>query len=109
MSFEAMMAHQIEAAAIVSADPNVQTLAHMIQGGNQGRFFIQLKPRKDRTLNADQIIEELRPKLAQVPGFRVYLQNPPIIRIGARNYHRRHLAPPVRLRDMGRSTIIAMR
>jgi HAE1 family hydrophobic/amphiphilic exporter-1 len=44
-----------------------------------------LKPRAERTLNADQIIEELRPKLAEVPGFRVYLQNPPVIRIGARN------------------------
>jgi len=80
-----MLAHQLQAAAIAAADPNVEGLAHVVQGGNQGRMFIDLKPRAQRTLNADQIIEELRPKLAQVPGFRVYLQNPPIIRVGARN------------------------
>jgi HAE1 family hydrophobic/amphiphilic exporter-1 len=85
VGFEAMTAHQIQAAEVIAANPNVETLAHIVQGGNQGRFFIQLKPRHERTLNADQIIEELRPKLAEVPGFRVYLQNPPVIRIGARN------------------------
>ena len=31
------------------------------------------------------MIEALRPKLAQVPGFRVFLQNPPLIRIGGQN------------------------
>ncbi len=85
VGFEAMLAHQLEAAKVVAADPNVEGLAHVVQGGNQGRMFIDLKPREERTLNADQIIEELRPKLAQVPGFRVYLQNPPVIRVGARN------------------------
>jgi HAE1 family hydrophobic/amphiphilic exporter-1 len=85
VGFEAMLAHQLEAAKVVAADPNVEGLAHVVQGGNQGRMFIDLKPREKRTLNADQIIEELRPKLAQVPGFRVYLQNPPVIRVGARN------------------------
>ena len=30
----------------------------------------------------DEIIDELRPKLADFPGMRVYLQNPPTIRIG---------------------------
>src|SRR5204863_7397362 len=29
VGFDAMTAHQVEAAAIVAADPNVQTLAHM--------------------------------------------------------------------------------
>ena len=57
----------------------------MIQGGNQGRLFIELKPRDERALNADEVIEALRPKLAQVPGFRVFLQNPPLIRIGGQN------------------------
>ena len=35
-------------------------------------------------LNADQLIRELRPKLARVPGIRVSLQNPPVIRVGGR-------------------------
>src|SRR5262249_35255100 len=33
-------------------------------------------------LTADQVIQELRPKLAAVPGINVYLQNPPTIRLG---------------------------
>jgi HAE1 family hydrophobic/amphiphilic exporter-1 len=49
---------------------------------NQGRFFIQLTPRSQRKLTPEQIIEELRPKLATVPGIRVYLANPPMVRIG---------------------------
>ena len=48
-------------------------------------MFIELKPREERPLTADEVIEELRPKLAQVPGFRVFLQNPPPIRIGGQN------------------------
>ena len=85
IGFEAMRQHQFEAAEIVAADPNVASVAGMIQGGNQGRLFIELKPREERELNADQVIEALRPKLAQVPGFRVFLQNPPLIRIGGQN------------------------
>ena len=80
-----MREHQFEAAEIVAADPNVASVAGMIQGGNQGRLFIELKPREERELNADEIIEALRPQLAQVPGFRVFLQNPPLIRIGGQN------------------------
>lgn len=41
-----------------------------------------LKPRDERALTPDEIIQELRPKLAAVPGIKVYLQNPPVIRIG---------------------------
>jgi HAE1 family hydrophobic/amphiphilic exporter-1 len=43
-----------------------------------------LKPRDERKLSADELIRELRPKLTQVPGIRVSLQNPPIIRVGGR-------------------------
>ena len=39
-------------------------------------------PRSERKLNANQVIQELRPKLAQVPGINVYMQNPPLIRVG---------------------------
>ncbi len=85
IGFEAMKRHQLEATEIVAQDPNVGSVAGMIQGGNQGRLFIELKPREERALTADQVIEALRPKLAQVPGFRVFLQNPPLIRIGGQN------------------------
>ena len=47
-----------------------------------GRLNVDLKPRGERQLSADQVIEELRPKFARVPGVRVVLSNPPSIRIG---------------------------
>src|SRR5205807_9664799 len=40
------------------------------------------KPRTQRKLLVNDVIAELRPKLADFPGMRVYLQNPPTIRIG---------------------------
>ena len=43
---------------------------------------MHLKPRCERKLLVNDIIEELRPKLSGFPGMRVYLQNPPTIRIG---------------------------
>jgi HAE1 family hydrophobic/amphiphilic exporter-1 len=47
-----------------------------------GRIFVTLKPRSKRKLNADEVIQELRPKLAKVPGIQAFLQNPPPIRLG---------------------------
>ena len=52
-------------------------------GLNQGRISIDLKPR-DRA-HADRSIRsspQLRPKLAQVPGVRVYMVNQPPINLG---------------------------
>ena len=55
-----------------------------IAGGNTGTLFLRLKPRHERELTADQVIQDLRPKLAQVPGIRAFLQNPPAISVGGR-------------------------
>src|SRR3982074_1096375 len=41
-----------------------------------------LKPRRERKLTPEQIIEELRPKLAAIPGVRAFMSNPPLVRIG---------------------------
>jgi HAE1 family hydrophobic/amphiphilic exporter-1 len=35
-------------------------------------------------MSADEVIRSLQPKLGQVPGIRVFLQNPPPVRVGAR-------------------------
>jgi HAE1 family hydrophobic/amphiphilic exporter-1 len=51
---------------------------------NQGRIIVRLKPRSDRKRTADQVIRDLQPKVAQVPGIRVFLQNPPVINVGGR-------------------------
>ncbi len=82
IGFDSMVAHQLRVADIIQKDPNVAALTHNVNNGNTGRLNIELKPRAERTLTADEVIEELRPRLAAVPGIRVYLQNPPPIRIG---------------------------
>jgi len=76
--------------AIVAADPNVDAYFSNAGGRgsgstNNGSISLRLKPRNERKLSADEIITELRPKLAVIPGVRCYLQNPPPIRLGGRN------------------------
>jgi HAE1 family hydrophobic/amphiphilic exporter-1 len=44
---------------------------------------MKLKPRHERKLNADQIIQKLRPKVMAVPGIMMFMQNPPPIRLEA--------------------------
>ena len=88
-SFQDMVAHQREVSAIVQQDPNIAGFMSAVGAGgptassNQGRLFIGLKPRSERR-SADEIIAELRPKLARVPGIVVYMQNPPAIQVGGR-------------------------
>jgi HAE1 family hydrophobic/amphiphilic exporter-1 len=44
-------------------------------------MFIKLMSRDRRKANADQIVQRLRPQLDGIPGIRVFLQNPPLIRL----------------------------
>jgi len=87
ISFDAMVRQQRAAAKIIRADPNVEGVMSFIGAAgssrtlNLGRIFIRLKPR-DQRVGADEVIRELRPKLAALPGIKVYLQNLPTIRIG---------------------------
>jgi HAE1 family hydrophobic/amphiphilic exporter-1 len=82
IGFEAMVAHQKAVMAILAADENVASFTSNVGGFGGGRLNVDLKPRSERKLSADQVIEELRPKFARVPGVRVVLSNPPAIRIG---------------------------
>jgi len=88
ISFESMGRHQQALAAVVAQDPNVDSFSSSIgasgstAAGNQGRMFIRLKDRRERRLSADEVIQELRVKAAAIPGIRIFLQNPPPIRIG---------------------------
>jgi HAE1 family hydrophobic/amphiphilic exporter-1 len=87
-SFEAMTEYHQALSAIIRQDSNVHSYMSNVGAtggrvtGNYGNLSIVLKPRSERLLSADEVIQELRPKLATVPGIRVYLQNPPPIRIG---------------------------
>ena len=87
ISVEAMSEHQQALAKVVQKDPNVEGFMSSFgprggSAGNSGTIFMHLKPRSERKLSADEIIQDLRPKLARVPGIRVFLQNPPPIRLG---------------------------
>jgi hydrophobic/amphiphilic exporter-1 (mainly G- bacteria), HAE1 family len=90
-SYDAMVKHQLSAAAIVQEDPNVDGFMSAVGGGgrnttvNQGRLLIHLKPRNERALSADEVARSLTRKLGAVPGLRVYIQNPPVINIGGRS------------------------
>jgi len=86
-SFDAMVENTQKVMAIVMADPNVGAAQSSI-GGNTGnpslnisRLNISLKPRSQRK-PAEQVIRELRPKLANLVGLKVFMQNVPSIRIG---------------------------
>ena len=87
VSFEEMVRHQQAAAAIVAQQPYVDAMMSAMGAGgpnataNQGRIFMRLKPRSDRP-SIDRIMNDLRQKLAVVPGMRAYPQVPPAIRIG---------------------------
>ena len=81
---------QQEVGKIVLADPAVDTMAMGLGSGvgnsaqNNGRMFITLKPRDERDVSVFEVIARLRPKLAQVPGMRVYLQAAQDVTVGAR-------------------------
>ncbi|MBI4594281.1 MAG: efflux RND transporter permease subunit [Candidatus Rokubacteria bacterium] len=87
ISFQSMMEHQRAVADIIRQQPSVAQFMSFIGASgssavmNNGRIFIRLKPRSQRP-PAEQVIEELRPKLATVPGIKVYPQVLPTIRIG---------------------------
>ena len=89
ISFGAMGEHQMAVAKEVQKDPNVAAFmssygARGSNSGNSGTVFMRLKPREERKASVDEFIQEIRPKLAKIPGVKVYLQNPPPIRIGGR-------------------------
>jgi hydrophobe/amphiphile efflux-1 (HAE1) family protein len=88
ISFQAMKTRQEALNAVVAAHPAVNHSISFIGGGgsgsNTGSMFIELKPLSERKLTADQVIADLRPKLARVDGINLYLQSVQDVRIGGR-------------------------
>jgi HAE1 family hydrophobic/amphiphilic exporter-1 len=91
ISWEAMRQQQQALAAIAKQEPNIEAFMSSagarvgsITGSNSGFLVIRLKPRSERELSADAIIQRLRQQMAQVPGIRAFLQNPPAISLGGR-------------------------
>jgi len=78
ISFEAMRDHQLAIMRILDEYPHVLNYSSSIGAGgpsatgNSGRIMIRLKPRSSGRPHVDQVIQELRVKLSQVPGINVF-------------------------------------
>jgi multidrug efflux pump len=90
VSFQAMSGKLRQMMAIVQADPAVQTVVGYTGTGgggfgtiNTGSVFVSLVPISQRP-TIDAVIARLRPKLAQVPGGRLFLNAVQDIRAGGR-------------------------
>ena len=81
IGFDSMMKHQYAVSQLVMKQPWVDSFMSTAAGGNAGRIFIRLKPRSTRK-SAMELVQGLRPLLAQVPGITAYPQVLPPIRIG---------------------------
>jgi hydrophobe/amphiphile efflux-1 (HAE1) family protein len=90
VSPQEMMRLQAEIDKVILEDSDVDGIASQVgttygaQTTNTGRFNIMLKPRGDRDLDASQIIDRLRPRLAKVTGVTAYLQPAQDITVGGR-------------------------
>ncbi|MFI4968648.1 MAG: efflux RND transporter permease subunit [Lysobacterales bacterium] len=87
IGYDEMRAKQLQAIEIIRKDPNVDNVLAFIGAGgssatlNLGRMIIKLKPIGQRA-SAEEVMQELRPKVQTIPGLQVFLQNLPLIRIG---------------------------
>jgi HAE1 family hydrophobic/amphiphilic exporter-1 len=89
-SYFQMVDYQKRVAEVFRTNPDVQALmstvggtsASTLGGPNYGELVVHLRPRSERKKLVNAIIADLRPSLATFPGMRVYVQNPPTIRIG---------------------------
>jgi len=81
ISFDSMVEHQLALTKVVAQQPWVDSFMSTAAGGNAGRIFLRMKPRNERK-SAVEIIQQLRPKLASIPGINAFPQLLPPIRIG---------------------------
>ena len=91
-SFQEMVDLQRKVCDVFRNDPNIETFNSSVGGMsmssanalNTGRMYMQLVPRRKRQLTSAQVVEELRPKVSNFPGIRVFMTLPPVIRLGTR-------------------------
>jgi hydrophobe/amphiphile efflux-1 (HAE1) family protein len=90
ISFEAMSKIENDFANVILTDPGVSGVVGFngATGGNSSentaRLFVQLKPLHERKVSAQQIIQRLRPRVAQVAGAKFYMQAGQDVSIGGR-------------------------
>jgi HAE1 family hydrophobic/amphiphilic exporter-1 len=87
VSFGASIDLQKRIMDVVGKDPDVVSWATAVGGSrpvNTGFAIMSLKPRSERKETADQIIDRLRPKIAQVQGGTLFLQAQQDLNLGGR-------------------------
>jgi len=90
ISFSAMIERQSRLVRILLTDPGIDGVISAVGAGgvnqtvNNGRMFINLKPRGERDASASEIIDRLRPKLAMVEGIALFMQASQDINVGGR-------------------------
>ncbi|OAP39841.1 acriflavine resistance protein B [Sinorhizobium glycinis] len=91
ISFAAMSALQAKVEDVFARSPYVAHVASSIGSGgagssalNSGRLFVELKPKNERPA-LPQILSELRPALADIPGIRAYITPVQNLSVGARS------------------------
>src|SRR5436190_2790332 len=88
ISFEEMSRHQEQIVDLIRKDPNVVGVLSTVgesdisAASNTGNILVLLKPVHERKKDVEAIIDDLRPRLATLPGMRIYLQNPPLVQVG---------------------------
>jgi len=90
ISFDDMIRHQHSLVEILRKNPNFERINSTVGASgpnasvNTGRISIRLKPRDQRKdqISADDIIQQLNPKLRKVTGIKAFLRVPPAIAIG---------------------------
>lgn len=90
ISFGAMLKLQDLAADMVRNDPNVLSMVSFVGGGgaggnlpNNGRMFINLKPKSERA-PMQKVLEGLRAKFRSLPGLNVYMRPVQNLQLGGK-------------------------
>jgi HAE1 family hydrophobic/amphiphilic exporter-1 len=88
-SFYDMAAGGLRAAEIIRKNPYVDSFVMNLGGNNYNgggssnfQMPIQLVPRAQRPVSAQQIAQQLRPQLLRFPNFRAFVRIPPALQIG---------------------------
>ena len=91
ITFDEMIRYQQQIGAIIQKNPNVDAVMSTagqgtggVVGENVGRYIIRLKDREKREVGAtaDEVIQQIRRDARGIQGVRLFLSNPPAIRIG---------------------------
>ncbi|HEX2830167.1 MAG TPA: efflux RND transporter permease subunit [Burkholderiales bacterium] len=90
VTFADLERRQKAASAIVQKHPDVEAVMSTAGqgtggavGDNIGRLIVRLKPREERKLGADEVIQTLRRQFAGgAQGLQMFMNNPPAINIG---------------------------